>query len=138
MKEFTLEETRLIHNLNEFSEEVENEMREQRANLQTKWRRDDAYHYLIVNKEGTRFLSADRESDFYGAGSSYSQWRLHYGKIVWQFDRNRNPFEVRYEPAWKKGACFGKSANGVVIPKTVGKKAEVIELAKAIGIFDIV
>lgn len=125
--------------LSDLPQEVQQELINERVELCSKWHRNTPYEVCFTNKEGTRYFEARRKQSAYsddrgnympfGGGS---QWYIYYGKILW--DRRKNPVG-EWDYYWvKTGQTFGKSSNGTMIPKSLGKKSEVIELAKNIGI----
>lgn len=120
--------------LSDMPEMVANEMREIRKNLKKDWARNDSYHVCFVNEDGTRYFMANRENGFDGYTSGNNHWNIRYGKILWDFEKN--PMGM-FEPIWIKGKTFGQAKNGTMIPKQVATKAEVMELVKKIGIFNI-
>lgn len=97
---------------------------------------NDGYTVEIYNSDGTRYFYARRYqyASQYMAFGGGSYWKIQYGVVGWF--RRKNPVgEWDYELGF--GKCFGKSANGTIIPKQVSTKKEVIAIAKAIGIFNI-
>lgn len=133
-------------NLSELPTEIQNELLEKRSHLHETEKRNDAYNILLVNKEGTRYFMARRccigwvdkreghtNSMPFGGGT---YWKLQYGAVLW--DRRKNPVgEWDYYWAVPSSRRFGKSVNGTEIPSQVGTKKEVLEIAKAIGIFEL-
>ena len=99
------------------------------------------YEIELCNATGTRyFLAMRRQAAWWDDKGHYlpfgggSQWDIRYGVINWR--RCKNPLgEWEYDINY--GKCYAKSQNGTVIPTTLKTKKEVIELAKAIGIFNI-
>lgn len=134
MKMFEWSEIKNIKTLSELPEEVANEMREKRKIYANSICRNSSYEYCVVNEDCTRFFSASRTYGWDGYKSYGNTWHITYGSISWKFSKRL--FGL-YEPEWCKGKTFGKATNGTEIPKMVGTKKEVIELAKKIGIFNI-
>lgn len=128
-------EKKAISKLSQLRPEDIEEMSQVRLQLKDNWSKNTQYHIVCVNNEGTRYLIADRHTDFYGRSSSFSYWKVRYGKISWHFSRTSNPFEPEYTPEFTFGQCFSKSLNGTFIRSSVGTKKEVMELIAAIGIF---
>ena len=128
--------------LQELPQEIQNELNAKRANLYKDWFQNDAWNVVFTNKEGTRYFSAYRRNDFgqFNAGKWATQgwWEVRYGKILWDANVHRNPLgECETEYFWKRtNKIFGKSANGTEIPREVHTKAEVLEIAKKIGILE--
>lgn len=103
------------------------------------------YEVLIYNETGTRYLHARRccmaWSDNKGnampfGGGSY--WKVVYGAI--QFRATKNPLGGRtYE--WCEGKQFSsrtrEDGTVVEINHHIGTKKEVMELVKALGVFNI-
>lgn len=98
-----------------------------------------AYNICLYNEKGTRYIVATRvcrpwsddKGNYmpFGGGTS---WNIKYGMIG--FCSFRNPIGLRdYELC--KGKTFTKSANGTIIPTSLPKKSDVIDLIKSIGIF---
>lgn len=124
--------------LSELPLEIQEQLRNERAVLHTKWYQNTPYDVCFTNLEGTRFFRACRISIPYsddkgnympfGGGS---KWRISYGKILW--DIRKDPLGGK-EYYWKKtNQLFRKSANGTEIPATVSKKADVMDIAKRIS-----
>jgi len=90
---------------------------------------------LLYNPQFTRFFWAKRHSapsqHWRFGGGNY--WEVHYGEVVFCKTKVCGSFT---EWGWTFGKEYGK-ANGVTIPKEVGRKAEIVEIIKGIGIFDI-
>ena len=118
---------------------IQDSLRKERLELSQKWYRNTSYEVCFVNAEGTRYFRAIRKQSAYtddkgnympfGGGSV---WNVSYGKILW--DRKKQPLGGDYDYFWvMSGKTFTQSTNGTVIPKTVGKKSEVINIAKEIG-----
>ena len=129
--------------LSELPIEIQEILRAERLTLCEKWYKNTGYEVCLVNKEGTRYFYAIRKQFEYtndrggympfGGGSD---WHISYGKILW--DRTKQVMGNDYDYFWTKTSnLFAKSANGTIIPKRVGTKKEVIELVKAIGIFNL-
>lgn len=129
--------------LNELPQETQNELREKRAQLCKTMAMNDGYNVVFVDDTGRRYFEAHRVSipwtnDKGGympfGGGTY--WRVFYGAILW--DWRRDPVGDK-EYFWVRShhKIFGKSANGTIIPRIVDTKREVMEIAKAIGIFNI-
>lgn len=98
-----------------------------------------AYKIHIYNENGTRYFVAtrvchpwnDNKGNYmpFGGGTS---WNIRYGQVG--FRSFRNPVGQRdYELC--NGKAFTKSANGTIIPASLPKKSDVINLIKAIGVF---
>lgn len=122
--------------LSELPLNIQEQLTKERSELETKWYKNDGYNLVLVNKEGTRYFVAHRENDFCGGGCSYNQWRIHYGMIQWCMHKENMFGEVYTSYKWVQGKTFG-ARNGIEIPRTLNKKAEVIQLAKSLGIFNI-
>lgn len=129
--------------LSELPIEIQKKLKEERLTLCEKWYKNTGYEVCFVNKEGTRYFYAIRKQFEYsndkggympfGGGS---EWHISYGKILW--DRTKQVMGNDYDYFWTKTSnLFAKSANGTIIPKRVGTKKEVMELVKAIGIFNL-
>lgn len=125
--------------LSELPQTIQDELIAKRKELHNTWKRNDSYHILFTNEEGTRYFQADRISECYTdnkgnympfGGGSY--WKITYGKILW--NRRKQPMGCEYDYYWTtSSSTFSKSKNGTIIPKTLSKKSEVLELAKRIG-----
>ena len=126
--------------LSELPVEIQDKLKAERVSLYKTWKRNDAYHICFTNLEGTRYFLATRKSvpsyvsDRPFGGGSY--WVVRYGKILWS-SKPSPVGTILYEYFWKKGQCFGKAQNGTIIPNHVATKKEVLEIAKAVGIFEI-
>lgn len=124
--------------LQDLPEDVQQKLLSERVKLWQTMHANDAWHVAFVNKEGTRYFEAYRRNDFtrWSGGSMHGWWRVRYGKVLW--DRSKQPIGNDYDYFWVfSNHTFKRSMNGTDIPKEVHTKKEVIELAKAIGIFDI-
>lgn len=110
---------------------VQNALNEQLHKLRDT---NNATTVLLYNIQKKRFFEAHRHvlSSKYGRLGGGSYWSIYYGEIG--FKKRVNMGFEYYEIAYGR---FGKSANGTVIPKTLDKKQEVIELVKNIGLFNI-
>lgn len=127
--------------LQDLPQEVQDELNAQRVLLQEKEKRNDAYNFVVVNTEGTRYFTAHRVCECwnddkgnympFGGGT---HWNIRYGAVQW--DRRRNPVG-EYDYFWTFGKTYVRSANGTSIPEYLGTKKEVLALAKNIGIFNI-
>ena len=97
-----------------------------------------AYEVLRYNKNGTRYFHARRVQGSWQGNGVYmpfgggSKWTIKYGEIG--FKTHRNPFGG-IDAELGMGRIFGKSANGTIIPQSVGTKREVLALIAQIGIF---
>lgn len=122
--------------LNELPIEIQNELNAKRAMLHVTEHCNTPWRVSLVNKEGTRYFLATRHNDFAGYGSIYGWWRVRYGKVLW--DRQKQPLGNDYDYFWVlSGKTFSKSKNGTDVPREVHTKKEVLELARKIGIFEI-
>lgn len=117
--------------------DVQTKLRQERAELYKTRHVNTPWNVAFVNKEGTRYFSAWRKNDFakWSGGSMHGWWCVRYGKVLW--DRRKQPLGDDYDYFWVFSETFRKSANGTEIPREVHTKKEVLEIAKAIGIFDI-
>lgn len=125
--------------LSQLPESVQNDLRNRRLNLHKEWKKNDPYHILFTNKQGTRYFKADRVTESwnddkghympYGGGS---HWRISYGIIQWDWAHDNTLMEEKYFWVCSKKR-FGVSSNKTIIPSALKTKAEVIALAKAIG-----
>ena len=102
---------------------------------------NEAYTIYFTNQDGTRYFYAKRRSiDWSNDKGAYmpfgggTYWIVRYGAI--QFERYKDPLGG-IDFRWCDGKTYGKSVNGTIIPKTLNTKKEVMELVKAIGIFNI-
>ena len=99
------------------------------------------YEILLYNESRTRFFEARRtQAVWYDNKGHYlpfgggSHWSIRYGKMA--FRSFKSCIGTReYEIA--QGQTFKKAMNGTAIPLNVATKKEVLEVAKAIGIFNI-
>lgn len=111
----------------ELPQETQNRLLSEKKELYKKSRisRSDL---LLIDKSGTRYLRA-----FYMDGnisSNIKYWRVKYGAIG--FAKSEGAYN------WvETKKCFYRSANGTFIPSAVSSKNKVLEIAKAIGIFEI-
>lgn len=124
--------------LSDLPQDVQDKLLEERKELHKTEHCNTPWRVAFVNKEGTRYFLAWRRNDFsrYSGGSIYGWWNVRYGKVLW--DRRKQPLGNDYDYFWVfSGNTFGKSQNGTEIPREVHTKKEVLELAKAIGIFNI-
>lgn len=102
---------------------------------------DTPYRIVLYNKEGTRYFVAVRRVKCWADNKGHcmpfgggSEWAIRYGKMA--FRRYVTPAgTTEYELT--EGVKFRKSANGTDIPARVKSKAEVLEIAQKIGIFNI-
>ena len=96
--------------------------------------KNTATEVFLYNKPKRRYFIAHRHTyaSIYGRFGGGSYWSIKYGNIG--FKRN---FVMGCEDYSLAYGRFAKSANGTMIPKTLGNKREVIELAKSIGIFNV-
>lgn len=106
-----------------------------------KIRINTSYEILLYSADGTRYFIARRvQSPYYDGKGHYmpfgggSKWTIRYGRM--QFRKYRTPVgTIEYELV--RGSSFKKSANGTEIPDAVETKAEVLAIAKQIGIFNL-
>lgn len=124
---------------NELPIEIQQRLNSERLEL-CKYPINSAYEILLYNQAGTRYFYARRhQSSWYDDKGNYmpfgggSEWSIKYGCVV--FSRERQVIGFDYE--LRHGKCYSKSANGTVIPVSVKSKQEAINIAKAIGIFNI-
>lgn len=115
----------------ELPNEVQEHLNSELCKLQDKNTVTEMFFY---NKLKKRYFMAYRHTlaSKYGRFGGGSYWSIKYGEIG--FKKNVIMGVEDYSLAYGR---FGKSANGTVIPKTLGKKQEVIELVKSIGIFNV-
>ena len=121
---------------NELPIEVQTQLRKDKEQYVSK-RINDSYTVHLYSTDGTRYLYAHRHvlPSLYMPFGGGSYWKITYGVV--QFEGYINPVGGR-DYRWCDGSKkFGKSTNGTIIPSRVETKAEVLEIAKAIGIFDI-
>ena len=124
--------------LQDLPQDIQDKLLKERAVLYKTMRANDAWHVACVNKEGTRYFEAWRKNDFskWSGGSIHGWWRVRYGKVLW--DSRPWPLGGGKDYFWVfSNKTFKKSVNGTEIPTEVHTKKEVLELAKAIGIFDV-
>ena len=100
---------------------------------------NSAYEVLFYNQSGTRYFYARRHQDsWYDEKGNYmpfgggSEWTVRYGCIG--FARKKQVIGYDYELV--EGKTYSKSSNGTVVPSSVKTKKEVLDIAKAIGLFD--
>lgn len=99
------------------------------------------YEVELYNADGTRYFRARRVQHAWGddKGNAMpfgggSHWSVAYGAV--QSSIYRSPIgTVEYELGL--GMTFRRSDNGTVIPKAVATKKEVLDIAKAIEIFNL-
>lgn len=120
--------------------EVQKDLKNQQAALAKK-RINNSYKILLYNESGTRYFWARRhQAHWHDSKGNYlpfgggSSWSVRYGRV--QFRRYKSPLGTD-EVELVKGNSFGRSLNGTVIPKEVKTKAEVLAIAKQIGIFNL-
>lgn len=129
--------------LKDLPAEIQDYLNTQRATLHETMKTDTPYHVCFVNKEGTRYFEAVRKSECWNDDKGHympfgggSHWCVKYGKVLW--DRKKQPLGNGYDYFWVlSNKTFCKAANGTVIIPICDKKAEVLEMAKKIGIFEI-
>lgn len=100
---------------------------------------NSAYEVLLYNQPGTRYFHARRhQNSWYDDKGNYmpfgggSEWTLQYGCIG--FSRKKQVMGYDYELC--RGKTYSKSANGTIIPASAKRKKDVLNIVKAIGIFD--
>lgn len=128
--------------LSDLPNDVQEQLTSERLRLHVEWKRNDAYHILFTNIDGTRYFEANRISEsscfrgYYMPFGGGSYWEIKYGKIKWSSTYDNLSCSTKYY--WKcTRQVFRKSTNGTVIPQILRKKKDVLEVAKSIGIFDI-
>ena len=99
------------------------------------------YEIRLYNEMGTRYFIARRCVHFWNDHKGHympfgggSEWVIRYGMM--SICRKRTPAGTFYFEL-VEGKLFRQSANGTVIPKCVQTKAEVLEIVKNIGIFNL-
>lgn len=102
--------------------------------------RNDAYEVLLYNQSGTRYFYARRHQAPWcdGKGNSLpfgggSEWTVRYGDMRFTIVKQ----VIGHGVELLMGGTYSKSANGTIIPKTVKTKREVMDIAKAIGVFNV-
>lgn len=126
--------------ISELPAEVQERLAKERRALAKK-KVDTPYEIELYNADGTRYFRARRVQHAWGddKGNSMpfgggSHWTVTYGAV--QARSYRSPMgTMEYELSL--GKTFGRSANGTVIPKAVATKREVLDIAKAIGSFNL-
>lgn len=126
--------------ISELPTEVQEQLARERQALARK-KVDTPYEVELYNADGTRFFRARRVQHAWGDDKGNymsfgggSHWTVTYGAV--QARSYRSPMgTMEYELSL--GKAFGRSANGTVIPKAVATKREVLDIAKAIGIFNL-
>lgn len=126
--------------LDDLPKDVSDALRKERLLLHKKWFKNDSYNICFTNLDGTRYFTASRKQDSWNDDKGHympfgggSQWHIRYGAILWR--TTRNPLGQKDYEWCKSSKTFGKSANGTIVPQMVGTKKEVLDIAKAIGIF---
>ena len=116
----------------ELPQEWQDKLNEDRKTLFKK-NQNGKWDLILYNKEGTRFFWAHYSSPV--GRYSYAHWWVEYGPIGFrsEIDKKGNTVYV----LCKSKKHFDKSLNGTTIPGTVRTKKDAIEVARAIGIFDI-
>lgn len=117
---------------------VQEELLAERKVLHTNWKVNTAYKVLFTDLAGTRYFIATRGCIPYSdAKGNYmpfgggTQWRIRYGRILWSV--GKDPMGGKTYQWVASGKIFNKSINGTEIPKIVGTKKEVLEIARKIG-----
>lgn len=126
--------------ISELPAEVQERLAKERRALAKK-KVDTPYEIELYNADGTRYFRARRVHHAWGddKGNSMpfgggSHWTVTYGAV--QARSYLSPVgTVEYE--LNLGKTFCRSANGTVIPKAVATKKEVLDIAKAIEIFNL-
>ena len=97
---------------------------------------NDAWEIKVYNKAKHRYFHARRVSrpGQYAAFDGGSEWRLYYGRI--SFKAVKDPIGNGFSYHACCGSTFSK-VNGIDIPRSLPKKADVIKLIKQIGIFEL-
>lgn len=102
---------------------------------------NEAYRIELYNESKTRFFRAVRhQHEWHGGDGRYmrwgggSEWSICYGKMSF---RSYKSCMGTTEYNVVHGQTFKKAMNGTVIPSYVATKKEVLEVAKAIGIFNV-
>lgn len=97
-----------------------------------------AYEVRLYNKKSNRVfialrqvVASDKLNMAFGGGSF---WKVSYNEVQYKIQSDIMG-GLYAKPC--VGKSFGKSANGTEIKSTLNTKAEVISLAKQIGIFNI-
>lgn len=122
--------------LKDLPQEIQDKLLEERKQLCEKWHRNTPWEVCFVNKEGTRYFHAYRKNDFAGQGCMCGWWLVRYGEIRWRHTRKVFWGIVDETYEWVESKGYAKSKNGTQIPPDVHTKKEVLEIAKAIGIFE--
>lgn len=120
--------------------EVQEQLARERQALAKK-KVDTPYEIELYNADGTRYFRARRVQHAWGDDKENampfgggSHWSVTYGAV--QARSYLSPVgTVEYEIILGKTFC--RSANGTDIPKTVATKKEVLDIAKAIEIFNL-
>lgn len=126
--------------ISELPTEIQAQLAKDRQALAKK-KVDTPYEVELYNTEGTRYFRARRvqhawnddkgNSMRFGGGS---HWNVAYGAV--QASGYLSPVgTIEYELGL--GKTFRRSANGTVIPKAVATKKEVLDIAKAIAVFNL-
>lgn len=118
----------------ELPQEWQEKLNEDRKKLHLK-NHNGKWDLTLYNKEGTRYFWASYTSP--GCGRySFSYWCVKYGPTVFAKATDKKGNET-YELRIPLNKCFSESSNGTKIPRDVRTKKDAIEIARAIGIFDI-
>ncbi len=126
--------------ISELPAEIQERLAKDRQALAKK-KVDTPYEVELYNADGTRYFRARRVQHAWGddKGNAMpfgggSHWSVAYGAV--QASRYRSPIgTVEYDLGLGKTFC--RSDNGTVIPKAVATKKEVLDIAKAIKIFNL-
>ena len=117
---------------NELPISVQERLNKERVEAHISWKANDSYKVRFTNKEGTRCFEATRKVSMnapYGVVlNSGSIWEIMYYSIVVKNVGSK----MCPQYTLTAGKFFGKSANGTEIPRYVGTKKEVLEIAKNI------
>lgn len=126
--------------ISELPTEVQEQLARERQALARK-KVDTPYEVELYNADGTRFFRARRVQHAWGDDKGNhmpfgggSHWSVSYGAV--QAMRYKSPVGTD-EYKLNLGKAFGRSANGTDIPKTVATKKEALDIARAIGIFNL-
>ena len=126
--------------ISELPAEVQERLARKRQALARK-KVDTPYEIELYNADGTRYFRARRvqhawndDKGNYMPFGGGSHWTVTYGVV--QAMRYKSPVgTMEYE--LNLGKAFRRSANGTDIPKTAATKKEALDIAKAIGIFNL-
>ena len=125
---------------NELPSEMQAQLNAERLALPTI---NEPYRVLVHNPAGTRYFEAkrcqrewrDNSNGNYMPFGGGSYWTIRYGEVGWR--RVKHLMGGGYDVELTQSKCFCKTINGTDIPKSVATKAEVLSLARKIGIFNI-